>query len=120
MSHDPLPDCLFCRLAAGEGNKLIWESDKAAAFNDIHPDAPVHIQVVPKRHIVSLAETDPSDQEILGHLLLAVGEIARQLGLDEKGYRTIINTREHGGQEVDHLHLHILGGEIIGPLRHRS
>jgi len=119
MNQTPISDCLFCRLAAGEGD-LIWQSETAAAFNDIHPQAPIHILVVPRRHIVSLAETNPSDQAVLGDLLLSVAEVARQSGLEPDGYRVIINTRDHGGQVVEHLHLHILGGEPIGPLRARS
>lgn len=118
MSQPPQSDCLFCQLATGDN--LIWQSDQAAAFKDINPQAPVHVLVVPKQHITSLAEAEATDQDLLGQLLLSVAEVARQLNLEEKGYRVIINTRDHGGQMVDHLHLHILGGEPIGPLRQQS
>lgn len=119
MTTEPQPNCLFCRLAGGEGD-LIWESSEAAAFRDIHPAAPCHILVVPKRHLTSLAEADESDAALLGHLLFAVSELAKREGLAENGYRVVINTRHHAGQEVDHLHLHLLGGEPLGPLRART
>lgn len=109
-------DCIFCHLVSG-GPKLLWESDTVAAFRDIRPKAPTHVLVVPKKHLTSLAEASPEDAPLLGDLLYGVTQVAAQLGLSENGYRVIINTRAHGGQEVDHLHLHLLGGEPIGPLR---
>ena len=110
--------CLFCRIS----NKslpadVVWENEDLIVFKDIHPKAPVHVLIVPKKHIVSLAEAEAGNSELLGALMLAVAESARTLGIEEKGYRTIINTRHHGGQEVDHLHIHLLGGEPLGPMR---
>lgn len=102
------PDCLFCKIAHGDKDKLVWQNDFAAAFNDIHPQAPIHVLVVPKKHYETLDELD--DQAQAGQLLLAVREVARKLGT-EKGYRVIINVGRHGGQIVDHLHVHILGGK---------
>lgn len=96
---------------------MVWEDDQAIAFRDIHPKAPVHVLVIPKKHIASLAEAQGEDQALLGHVLLSVKQVAQQLGVDNDGYRVIINTRAHGGQEVDHLHVHILGGEPLGPMR---
>lgn len=119
MSTDANPDCLFCRLAT-DRETVIWQSETVAAFKDINPQAPIHILVVPKRHITSLADTTPEDKDLLGELLLAVAEVARQAKVEDEGYRVVINTREHGEQAVDHLHLHILGGEPIGPLRDQS
>ncbi len=109
-------DCLFCQIALNS-EKLVWESDTVAVFKDIHPQAPVHVLLVPKKHITSLADTEEGDRDVLGDLLLAVKQVAESLQIDKSGYRVIINTRDHGGQVVDHLHLHLLGGEEIGPLR---
>jgi histidine triad (HIT) family protein len=109
-------DCLFCRIAKHAIlSDVIWEDDDVIVFRDIHPKAKVHVLVIPKQHINSLAEVGESDKEILGKLLVAVQKTAQDLGINNDGFRTIINTRTHGGQEVDHLHFHILGGEPIGP-----
>ena len=104
-------DCLFCRIADGTiPAKKVFEDDKAIAFRDINPQAPVHILVVPKDHFGSLAEVgaSPEDKALLGHLLALVAQIARTENLN-RGYRTVINTGSDGGQTVDHLHLHLLG-----------
>lgn len=104
-----MPDCLFCKMAAGEIKPdIVHENDHLLAFRDIHPRAPVHILVIPKRHVATLNELD--DPALAGELLLAAREIAAQEGLSETGYRTVINCNAHGGQEVYHLHLHLLGG----------
>jgi len=116
-----VPDCLFCRIAAHElSSDVIWEDDDIIVFRDIHPNAPVHVLIVPKEHIISLAEATEKDTKLLGKLLLAVKTTAEKLGVDQDGYRTIINTRGHGGQVVRHLHIHLLGGEQIGPIRSKS
>lgn len=110
--------CLFCQIGSGElAADVVWEGDDALAFRDIRPKAPVHVLIVPKKHIPSLAEIEKEDSAIIGNLFLAVKEVATQLGVLESGWRTIINTRSHGGQEIDHLHIHILAGEPIGPMR---
>jgi histidine triad (HIT) family protein len=103
-------DCLFCKIIAGEipSNK-VFEDDLTYAFKDIHPQAPTHILVLPRKHIASLPDVSADDQALLGHLLLVSSEIARQAGLGQ-GFRTVINSGDHGGQTVDHLHLHVLGG----------
>lgn len=88
---------------------IIYEDDLALAFKDIHPQAPVHVLVIPKKPIPKLADATPEDQAILGHLLLTVKAVAEAAGLKD-GYRVVINTGEDGGQTVYHLHLHILGG----------
>ena len=112
-----MEECLFCKISRKElSADVVWEDDDLIVFRDIHPKAPVHALIVPKKHIVSLAEAGESDQELLGSLLLAVAESARKLNIDQEGYRTIINTRHHGGQEVDHLHIHLLGGEPLGAM----
>ena len=103
-------DCVFCKIAAGEiPTTAVYQDRQIYAFADIHPKAPVHILVIPREHISSLAETGAEKRALLGHLLGVAAEIARQKGL-AKGYRVVINSGEEGGQTVDHLHLHLLGG----------
>ncbi|MBM4003286.1 MAG: histidine triad nucleotide-binding protein [Planctomycetes bacterium] len=92
---------------------IVFEDAECLAFRDIQPQAPTHLLVIPKREIRSLAESQPSDSALLGHLLRVAAELATRLGLDN-GYRVVINTGADGGQSVDHLHLHLLGGR---PLR---
>lgn len=102
--------CIFCRIVDGSiPSEAVYQDDKVYAFADLHPQSPVHVLVVPREHIGSLADTDKEDRTILGHLLWAAAAIARQQGL-VKGYRVVINSGADGGQTVDHLHLHLLGG----------
>jgi len=93
--------------------KIVYEDDLCMAFHDIQPQAPVHVLLIPKRRIPSLADVvDAKDRELLGHLTVKLTEVARSLGL-ENGYRTVVNTKSDGGQTVDHLHFHILGGRSM-------
>jgi histidine triad (HIT) family protein len=104
--------CIFCRIVAGEvPAERVHEDERVIAFRDIHPQAPVHLLVVPKAHVGSLAELD--DPELAGALLLAAARVARDAGL-ARGYRLIANTGAEGGQEVPHLHLHVVGGRPLG------
>ncbi len=108
-------DCLFCRIVSGEiPARKVFEDEAAIAFHDIHPQAPVHVLVLPRKHVASLAQMGGADEdkELLGHLLEAVKRIAVEQGLAH-GYRTVINTGEDGGQTVGHLHLHLLGGRAM-------
>ena len=108
-------DCLFCKIVSGAiPVKKVFEDDRAIAFRDINPQAPIHIIVVPKKHVASLAEVGAAqeDEELLGHLLALVAQIARSESLSD-GYRTVMNTGPDGGQTVDHLHLHLLGGRAM-------
>lgn len=110
-----MTSCLFCQLVAGEiDSDIVLEEDDVVAFRDIAPQAPVHLLIVPRRHIASLRETQPDDRDLLGKLLLAAARLARQEGIDERGYRVIINAGADGGQTVDHLHVHLLGGRDMG------
>jgi histidine triad (HIT) family protein len=103
-------DCLFCRIVQGEvPSDVVHEDADVLAFKDIHPKAPVHILVIPKKHLDSLATTSDDDQALLGKLLQTVRAIAADRQLD--GYKTVINTGHSGGQVIDHLHLHLLGGK---------
>jgi len=103
-------DCLFCKIVEGTiPSRALHRDEHCYAFADIHPQAPVHFLVVPREHIPSIAHAGKEHAAILGCLLVTAGEIAREKGLND-GYRVVINAGAHGGQTVDHLHLHVLGG----------
>ncbi|HSM60479.1 MAG TPA: histidine triad nucleotide-binding protein [Longimicrobiales bacterium] len=107
-------DCLFCRIAAGEiPATLVHLDDHVVAFRDINPMAPVHILVIPRRHVASLDDVRAADGSLLGAMLLAVRDIARKEGIASDGYRTVVNTGADGGQTLHHLHLHVLGGRAM-------
>ncbi len=106
--------CLFCQIAAHEKPaKILYEDEACVVFQDIHPRAPVHLLVIPRRHIASLNEDLGKDEALLGHLLAVAGRMAREQGIDGTGYRTVINTNAEAGQTVFHLHVHVLGGRIL-------
>jgi len=92
---------------------IVFEDEVCLAFRDIHPQAPVHIVIIPKKEIRSLADIAPADKEILGHLLVSASKIAEKLKIDKSGYRVVINTNDDGGQTVFHIHLHLLGGRAL-------
>ncbi len=105
--------CLFCKIIEGTiPSTAVYQDEQCYAFADIHPQAPIHILIAPRAHIVSLNEAGGGDRALLGHLLWAAAEIARSKGL-AKGYRVVVNTGEDGGQTVDHLHVHLLGGRSL-------
>jgi histidine triad (HIT) family protein len=113
VSDDARNTCLFCKIARGEiPVPLVAENDLAIAFRDIHPQAPVHILVIPRRHVSSLEQT--TDGAELGALMLLAAQVARDEGVAAAGYRTVVNTGDHGGQTVHHLHVHVLGGRAMG------
>lgn len=93
--------------------KIVYEDELSLAFHDVNPRAPVHVLIIPKKAIASLEEVEPEDQMLIGHLFLVLQKVARQLGVAEHGYRVAINCRDGGGQEVPHLHLHLLGGRKL-------
>jgi histidine triad (HIT) family protein len=104
-----MADCVFCRIAAGEiPARIVRADDDLVAFHDVSPAAPVHVLVVPRRHVASLAATAPGDAPLVGRLLGAAREIAVELGLE--AYRVVVNSGEGAGQSVFHLHVHLLGG----------
>lgn len=108
-----MADCLFCKMVAGDIKPdVVFEDENVLAFRDINPQAPVHILIVPKRHIATLNDLD--DGRLAGQLLLTAVELAKQEGLAEDGYRTVFNCNRNGGQAVYHLHLHLLGGRPLG------
>jgi histidine triad (HIT) family protein len=116
MTEDPRAadrqvDCLFCRIVAGEiPSTRVDEDDHALAIRDIAPRAPTHILVMPKRHVASAADLTAADGELLGHLFGMVASVARTEGIADAGYRVVSNVGTWGGQTVDHLHLHLMGG----------
>jgi len=104
-------DCVFCKIARGEiPSKKLFEDDDVVAFDDIHPAAPVHFLVIPKRHVETLDDVDEGHQMLLGRMLVTAARLAREKGVSEAGYRQVINCRKAAGQVVFHLHLHVLGG----------
>lgn len=104
-------DCLFCKIANGEiPASRVFEDDVCIAFNDISPQAPTHILIIPRQHIDSLDKAQTGDRDTLGQLLQAAANIARDRGFADDGYRVVINTNADGGQTVFHLHVHLLGG----------
>lgn len=108
-----MSDCIFCKIVEGKiPSTAVYQDDLTYAFADIGPKAPVHILIVPREHIGSLGEADKSKRPLLGHLLWVASEIARDKGL-AKGFRVVVNSGEEGGQTVDHLHLHLLGGRAM-------
>ncbi len=107
--------CIFCQVASHQKPaRVIYEDDDCLAFHDIHPQAPVHILVIPKKHIGSLNdEFDAEGERILGHLLAVAGRLAKTQRIDQTGFRTVINTNAEAGQTVFHIHVHLLGGRIM-------
>lgn len=107
-------DCIFCRIVQGElPSRRVWENEAVLAFHDIHPQAPVHILIVPKTHLASLSASTDSDEALLGRLMSAARIVAEQAGLAQRGYKVIVNDGPNGGQVVPHLHLHVLGGQNV-------
>lgn len=110
-------NCLFCSITSRKiPSDIIFEDDLVIAFKDISPKAPVHILVVPKKHIETIDHAAPEDQTLIGHMILTAQKIARDQKISDAGYRLVFNVKHHGGQVVDHIHLHILGGKKLGTM----
>lgn len=110
-----MTDCVFCRMVAGAIKPdTVYEDDEVLAIRDINPQAPVHILVIPKRHIDTVNDLMESDAELVGRLVLAAGRLAQDEGIAESGYRTVLNCNAGAGQSVFHVHLHLLGGRPMG------
>jgi histidine triad (HIT) family protein len=113
-------DCLFCRIVAKEiPATVVHETDSTLAFRDIGPKAPVHVLVIPKAHHANVGELTAVDPGLAGAVLAAAATVAELEGLTSHGYRVIFNTGAHGGQEVDHVHAHVVGGAPLGPMLSR-
>ncbi|MCJ7523510.1 MAG: histidine triad nucleotide-binding protein [Dehalococcoidia bacterium] len=109
--------CIFCRIISGDiPSDILYQDEQVVAFRDITPKAPVHLLLVPRKHIESVAELSEDEASIMGHLVTAANRLAREAGISEKGYRMVVNSGPEGGQEVPHLHLHLLGGRQMGIL----
>ena len=107
--------CLFCKIAAGEiPAKRVHEDDELLAFEDIKPEAPVHVLIIPKRHIPTLNDVRETDDGLVGAMMRCAAAIAEQRGIETSGYRTVMNCNSHAGQTVFHIHLHLLGGRGLG------
>lgn len=108
-------DCLFCRIVAGEiPADVVHDGERLLAFRDVSPQAPVHLLIVPKEHVTSVADADDRHRDVLGDVLLLARDLALAEGIAEAGFRTVINSGRDGGQTVAHLHLHLLGGRSLG------
>jgi histidine triad (HIT) family protein len=106
-----MTDCLFCKIVAGDiPAARVYEDERVLGFRDINPQAPTHVLLIPKRHIATLNDLQAEDAELIGRLYLAAKQVAADEGIAEAGYRTLFNCNRAGGQEVYHLHLHLLGG----------
>lgn len=113
-------DTIFARIVRGELEAdVVYRDELVTAFRDLHPQAPVHVLIVPNHVIPTAADVTRDDEAALGRLFTVARLVAEQEGLSE-GYRLVVNCKDHGGQEVDHLHVHLLGGEPLGPMRPRS
>jgi histidine triad (HIT) family protein len=109
-----MPPCLFCSIINHEINaSIVYEDDRVVAFNDVNPQAPTHVLIVPRRHIVSLNDLTADDNELVGELVRRAAAIATDRGLSAGGYRTVFNTNRDAGQTVFHIHLHLLGGRTM-------
>ncbi len=110
-----MTDCIFCKMVEKEITpKIVFENEKVLAFYDINPKAPVHVLIISKKHIASLAEVTGEDRALLGEMQVVAAKIAADLGIAENGYRLICNCRADSGQEVPHLHYHLIGGHPMG------
>ncbi len=107
MAHD----CLFCQISAGDTpTEFLYENDRLVVFKDINPSAPVHILIVPKRHIRSINDLSPGDEAILSEMIFTAKETAKDQGVAESGYKLLFNVERGGGQVIFHIHLHLIGG----------
>jgi len=110
-------DCIFCRIANGEiKSNLVYQDETAVAFPDINPKAPVHLLIIPRKHIESVADLAEDEAKLMGQLVLIANKLAQEQCISDTGYRLVINCGPHGGQMVAHLHIHLLGGRQMGKL----
>ncbi len=110
-----MKDCLFCKIINGDiPSEKVYEDEEILAFKDIQPAAPIHILVIPKKHIDSLANIEEDDEKIIGKIYMVINKIAEDQQFKDKGYRVIVNCGKDGGQEVMHLHFHLLAGKPLG------
>ncbi len=109
-----MTDCVFCKIIAGEiDSDIVHSGERSIAFRDLHPQAPTHILIIPRRHVPTLEDLTPDDTPLLGEMFTVARRLAAEEGIAERGYRTVFNCREEGGQDIYHLHLHLLGGRPL-------
>ena len=109
--------CIFCRIVRGEiPSEILYRDERAFVVRDINPRAPVHLLVMPVEHFTYLTNMSEKTSSLVGHLVYVAQQMARREGIDESGYRLSVNQRDDAGQEVDHLHVHVLGGQRLGPI----
>ena len=109
-----MSDCLFCRIAAGEiPAKVVFRDEHLVAFQDINPQAPMHVLIVPRRHVPTLNDLSPSDDALVGEMVRRAAAIAGEQGYDQRGYRTVFNCNAEAGQSVFHIHMHVLAGRPL-------
>jgi histidine triad (HIT) family protein len=107
-------DCIFCQIVAGTvPSEIIYQDDEVIAFPDISPQAPIHLIIIPKKHIPSLAHLSEAESRLMGHMVSIANQLAKREGISESGYRLVINCGKQGGQLVPHLHMHVLGGRKL-------
>lgn len=108
-------DCIFCKIINKEiPSNIVYEDEEILAFKDIAPQAPIHIVVIPKKHIEKITQINKEDEKIIGRIYSVINKIAEEQGIADEGFRVIINCGENGGQEVKHIHFHLLGGKKLG------
>ena len=109
-----MPACLFCQIVNGQASgRIVYEDDMVVSFEDIRPKAPVHLLLVPRKHIPTLLDLEPGDEIVIGHIFLLASRLARERGLAESGYRMVVNCGPGAGQSVYHIHFHLLGGRSL-------
>lgn len=109
-----MEDCIFCKIIAGQiPSTTVFEDERVQVIEDINPQAPIHLLVLPKEHIDGIDTAQASDEALLGHMMLVGAMVARQKGIEQDGYRLVVNTGTHGAQSILHLHLHVLGGRQL-------
>ena len=110
-----MTDCLFCKIASGDiPATKVYEDDRLIAFKDINPQAPMHVLIVPRRHVATLNDLQPSDDGLVGEMVRRAAALARENGYADRGYRTVFNCNAEAGQTVFHIHLHVVGGRTLG------
>ena len=109
-----MEDCIFCKIIAGKvPSQILYQDEQVIAFRDISPQAPVHVLIIPKKHIPTIAHLSEADASLAGHMIITANQLAKKEGIAEKGYRLAISCGKEGGQVVPHLHLHLLGGRQL-------
>jgi histidine triad (HIT) family protein len=112
-----MSDCIFCKIAAGEiPSTVVFQDEDMLVFEDIHPKAPVHLLLIPRQHLATLNDPGLEHADLLGRMTLKAAELAKEKGVAGSGYRVLVNCNEDGGQEVFHLHMHLIGGRRLGPM----